>query len=226
MTAGAPRIAARSSMKYAIVFLLLGLYLLALGVIVGGWALLLIWPGVSFALLGAAYAGLGPRVYGKGEDGRMAWWSVLLLLPYLLLTWAVWHVQRLLSREDRCNEVAPGLWLGRRAFARELPPGVDLVVDLTTEFPAPRGVRTGRTYLCLPTLDAVAPDEKALRGLTARVAAWPGVVYVHCALGHGRSATAVAAVLLARGLAADVKQAEAMLRQARPRVRLNAPQRR
>jgi len=114
-------------MKYAFVFALFGLYLAALACILGGLGLLLLWPGISILVLAAAYAGLGPGLYGKRPDGRMAWWAVLLLLPYLLLTWASWHIQRLLSREPCCNEVAPGLWIGRRVFAGELPGGVSLI---------------------------------------------------------------------------------------------------
>jgi protein-tyrosine phosphatase len=156
----------------------------------------------------------------------MAWWAVLLLLPYLLLTWASWHMQRLLSREPCCNEVAPGLWIGRRVFAKELPSEVSLIVDLTVEFAEPRGVRAGRSYVCLPILDALVPAERPLRELVERIAAWPGTVYIHCALGHGRSALVAAAVLLKRQLAADAQRAEALIRQVRPTVRLTPSQRR
>src|SRR5919202_869647 len=131
-------------MKYTVVFGILGIYVGVTAFLVQGLGWLLLWPGFSFLLLASAYAGLGPRVYGKRADGRMAWWAVLLLLPYLLLTWAAWHLQRALGREGCCHEVAPGLWLGRRAFVRELPPGVNLVVDLTAEFPAARGITQGR----------------------------------------------------------------------------------
>src|SRR6516162_2513044 len=213
-------------MKYAFVFALLGVYLIVLAIVLGGVGFLLLWPGISFLVLAAAYAGLGPGLYGKRPDGRMAWWAVLLLLPYLLLTWASWHIQRLLSREPCCNEVAPGLWIGRRVFAGELPGGVSLIVDLTVEFPEPRGVRADRSYICLPILDAFVPAERPLRELVERVAAWPGTVYIHCALGHGRSAMVAAAVILKRKLAADIQQAEALIRQARPTVRLKPSQRR
>jgi protein-tyrosine phosphatase len=132
---------------------------------------------------------------------------------------------RLFSREPCCHEVAPGLWLGRRPLRREVPADVVLVVDLTAEFFAARGVRAGREYLALPTLDGTAPDEAALRAAVARLADHPGPVYLHCAAGHGRSALLAAALLLARGLAADHHQAEARLRQVRPRVRLTRRQR-
>jgi protein-tyrosine phosphatase len=211
-------------MKYAIVFTLLGIELIALGVFLGGAGWLLCWPGGSFVLVGAAYAGLGPRVFGKRRDGSLAWWSAALL-PYLGLTWLVWHLQRRLSREPCCHAVAPGLWLGRRPYAHEVPPSVSLIVDLTAEFSEPGAVRVGRTYLCVPTLDSAATDEKTFRDLVETIAGWQGGVYVHCALGHGRSAAVAAAVLLARGLASTVREAEQMLRQARPGVRLKKAQR-
>src|SRR5262249_39640038 len=87
------------------------------------------------------------------------------------------------------------------------------------------GVATGRNYLCLPTLDNTAPEEGAVREMVAVLAGTTSAVYIHCAAGHGRSATVAAAVLLARGLASDVKEAEALLRKARPGVRLSPEQR-
>jgi protein-tyrosine phosphatase len=213
-------------MKYTVVFAAFSAYLIVLAAYLGGLAWLLLWPALSFLLIAAAYAGLGPGVCGKRPDGGLAWWAVLLLFHYLLLTWGVWHLQRLLSREPACNEVVPGLWVGRRPLARELPPGTDLVVDLTSEFPEPRGVVVGRSYVCLPTLDALAPPVAQMRELVKQVAAWPGTALVHCAAGHGRSALVAAAVLLARGLAADPKEAQQLVRKARPGVSLNRPQRR
>ena len=213
-------------MKYTLVFAAFSAYLVVLAVHLGGLAWLLLWPALSFLLIAAAYAGLGPGVCGKRPDGGLAWWAVLLLFHYLLLTWGVWHLQRLLSREAACNEVVPGLWVGRRPFAHELPPGTDLVVDLTAEFLEPRGAVAGRSYLCLPTLDALAPPVAPLRELVKQVAAWPGTAYVHCAAGHGRSGLVAAAVLLARGLAAGPKEAQRLVRRARRGVSLNRSQRR
>jgi protein-tyrosine phosphatase len=186
---------------------------------------LLLWPALSFGLVAAAYAGAGPRVFGKRPDGRLAPWAVLLLLPYLALTWSLWHLVRLVSRESCCHEIIPGVWLGRRALGHELPAGIGLIVDLTAEFPRAAAATAGREYVCLPTLDATAPGEAAFRELVQRLNAWPGPVYVHCAIGHGRSATVVAGLLLARGLAADARQAEAAVRKVRPGVRLNRAQR-
>jgi protein-tyrosine phosphatase len=212
-------------MKYALIFSLIGVLLLLLAVEGGGLCWFLLWPALDGLLLSGAYAGLGPRVCGKRADGRLAWWAVVLLLPYLGLTWLVWHLSWFVSRELPCHEVAPTLWVGRRPFAHELPPGVSLVVDLTAEFVAHPEVLRGRTYLCLPTLDMSAPDEKAFQHLVSRVAGWQGIVYVHCAAGHGRSATVAAAVLIVRGLANSVEEAEELMRKVRPGIRLAPAQR-
>jgi hypothetical protein len=52
-----------------------------------------------------------------------------------------------------------------------------------------------------------------------------GTIYIHCAQGRGRSAALAAALLIARGMAANVDEAEAALSRARPSVRLNSAQR-
>jgi hypothetical protein len=213
-------------MKYAIAFGLLTAYCCFKAAMLRGAGWLLLWPGITGAFLAAGYAGLGGAVCGKRADGRLAWWAMLLLLPYLGVVWLIWHFQRWLSTEDCCNEVAPGLWIGRRVFAREMPPGIALVVDLAAEFPEPRGVVRGWAYRSVPILDALAPPAPVLLNLVAEMAATPGPVFIHCAAGHGRSALVAAGVLLARELVPDAAQAMAMIRRARPAARLNAAQRR
>ena len=44
--------------------------------------LLLLWPGVSFTLVGMAYAGLGAPVFGKQADGTLHW---QLITTYLTI---------------------------------------------------------------------------------------------------------------------------------------------
>lgn len=213
-------------MKYVVVFTLVAVYLLSLALLLQGWAYLLLWPCLAFALLALAYAGVGPRVFGKRSDGKLAWWSYVLFFPVLVLLWTIWHLQRAFSREVPCHEIIPGLWLGRRPLAHELPPQVQLVVDLTSEFPVARGVRTGREYLVLPTLDGTAPPEMDFLALAQKLASHDGISYIHCAAGRGRSAALVAAILVMRGLARDVRHAEEQMRTIRPGVRLTPPQRR
>ena len=188
-----------------------------------GW--LLGWSGASFIAVSLAYVWQKPMIFGKRPDGTLTPWHVVLLWPYLLFTWVAWYLGSRLSREAPGHRIAPGLWLGRRASGREIPADVSLVVDMTAELPEPASVRRGRTYLCLPTLDGSVPDRAELRTLVETIAAWPGGVYVHCALGRGRSALVVAAVLLAKGIAPDFAGASQVLKKARPSVWMNAVQR-
>ena len=215
-------------MWYGVAFFLIGLGFVAQAVMLGGWGLLLLWPAISFATVGIAYAVARPRMLGKRPDGRFSLAAMPVLLPFMLFAWVVWHVRHWVAHRGPSScEVAPGVWLGRRAGAHELPAGVTTVIDLTAEMWPPRGVAggDGRAYLCVPTLDATATDEASFRAALDRVAAAPGPVYIHCAYGFGRSAALAAAVLIRRGLASDVDEAEAVLARARPGVRLYPRQR-
>jgi protein-tyrosine phosphatase len=213
-------------MRFAIVFITLGVAFVVLGAQVGGWGWLLAWPGVSAIVIGAGYARLGARVFGKRRDGRMSPPAAALHLPYFLVTLWVWHVLRIAVRENAADQVAPDLWVARRPFARELPPGAKWLVDLTAEFVPARGVRGGWGYVCYPTLDGHVCDDAAFARAVREVAALDGGVVIHCAQGHGRSAALAAGVLLARGIARDAAEAERIVVAGRPRVRLKASQRR
>jgi len=208
-------------LKLGVLLLLMGGFFYY-GIQVGGFGVTLFWPGLSFSIVASGYFGLGPRVFGKRSDGTIAWYALVLLLPYFVYTWVVWRLVLLFSREDCYNRVSPELYLGRRALAHELPPEVATVVDLTSEFPEPKGVRTGREYICVPTLDACVPSN--FEALVERILDLSPPTYIHCAQGHGRSGTLVAALLMAKGTAKDADEAMSLVRTARPGVRLNARQ--
>lgn len=207
-------------MKYGILFLVMGIILGLQAGLLHGLYWLLVWPGLSFGLVGLAYLGLGPRIFGKRPVGTMAWHSVVVLLPYLLLTWFTWYLVRHLSREDCYNEVAPRLFIGRRPLSGEVPDEVTMIVDLTAEFPECCGVRNGREYIAAPMLDTGTTTEIVFKSLVQRIANWEGSVYIHCAQGHGRTGMVAAAVLVAKGHCATVEEAVVRLRTVRPRLDL------
>jgi hypothetical protein len=216
-----------NGLRFGVLQVLLGAGLMAAAWVESGPAWIVAWPALSVALVGIGYLGLGPRVFGKRADGSIAPLNLVLLFPYHVAAWLRLRLDALRAKEDAFNEVAPGVFLGRRLTdASELPSGVAAVVDLTAEFRATPGVRERCAYRTLPTLDTSAPDYTTFADLVRWAAAQDGAVYVHCAAGHGRSAAFAAAMLVLRGHASDARAAEAKLREARPRVWLHAAQRR
>lgn len=207
-----------------VLLLLLACSWVGLASMFGGAAWLLLWPALSFGLAGLAYLGLGARVFGKRSDGSLPWPVALVMAPYLLFGWVAWRAIRL-GPEEAHNRVAPWLYLGRRPTPGELPDDVTAVIDLTAEFPVDRSQLGSRHYLCLPTLDGHVPSADDLRDLVQRAHALDGVLYVHCAYGHGRSALVAAALLLQRREADSAEQAIARLRSVRPRIKLSRSQR-
>lgn len=190
----------------------------------GGAGLLLLWPALSFAVVAVAYAGVGGRVFGKRASGAVGGVGRVALLPYAALAWLSWRVSAWRSREAAVVAVTPWLMIGRRLRRGELPAGVATVVDLTAEFGEPAEVRGAGTYVAVPMLDgSTSSAEELLRAVRALDGA-PTPIFVHCALGHGRSGMFAAALLLARGEAEDFEAAVARVRQARPTVRLAAGQ--
>lgn len=206
-------------MLYGILYTFLSGILASAALSFSAWHLLLLWPALSFLLVGAAYIDFGPGVMGKQSNGAMSQLSTCALLPYLLINWGVWHVRRRLGYGVCCNEFAPGLYIGRRPLTHEVPKEVTMIVDLTCEFSELKGVLDGREYICVPTLDGHVPRADKFEELIRKLKDYDGVAYIHCAEGHGRAATVSAAVLIAKGLAADVDDAIRQLKKVRPHVR-------
>lgn len=192
-----------------------------------GWpiAWLLAWPSASVIVVSAGYLALGPGVFGKRSDGSLRALPTLLLLPYHVVIRARVAAEIAFSRESAWDEVAPDLYLGRLVRGAAIPPRARVLVDLTSELDASSTDRAGRTYHLLPALDADVPQYEDFAALARALAADPGPIFVHCAAGHGRSATFAAALLVARGAARNAEEAEAILRSKRPRVKLHAVQR-
>ncbi len=209
-----------------VMFLCLAIAFGALTGFVGGATWILVWPAFSLVVVGLGYVWLGPSVLGKQPDGTLAWYTALLLMPYFGAAEFAWYLVRVLGDEQPWHEVSRGLFLGRRVQHWEVPARIGLVLDMTAEFVEPEELRTGRKYVCVPTFDASAPKPRVLADAIAQIAGYEGNIYVHCAAGHGRSAMAMAVLMVARGVANDLEHAVELMRGARTRVKLRTTQRR
>jgi protein-tyrosine phosphatase len=154
----------------------------------------------------------------------------VLFWPFLLLNWVNLFVFRAVVRERPYDEVAENLFLGFRLFGtdqeqmREL--GIGAVLDVSSEFSEVRFLREGLDYRTIPVLDATPPTSAQLdQGVQwIRDGLSNGPIYVHCALGHARSATFVAAYLLTADPHLTVDDAIAHVKSKRPGAGLHRGQ--
>ena len=220
---------------YAVVFVVLASLCVGLPIsavdVVDWFSLLFAYPALSFLLLAVAYAGVGPGLFAKQPTGRLTFQCWLLFAPYFLLNGVIFRLHCLLNREPVYAEVVPNLFFGRRLTERESREAVRLgwlaVLDLAPEFAEAPSLRKLPGYRSLPVLDASAPNEQQLRDVTVwlTAAVKNGPVYVHCALGHGRTGCVVVAYLLSAGIVKTVAEGVQMLQAKRAGVRLNRTQR-
>lgn len=211
-------------MKHGLLFSLVTISLFAIAFLRGNTYWLLIYPAISFALVTFAYLGAGSCVFGKRSDGQMSFVLLILLAPYLLVSWLIWHTVRLFSSEPKLNQVTDDLILSRRLLNRELPREVASVVDLTCEFIEPIRLRHSENYISFPMLDASVRTAEELRELAITIESLPNPVLIHCAQGHGRTGLVAAAFLVVSKYVATPSDAIALIRSVRPGVKLNHEQ--
>jgi protein-tyrosine phosphatase len=201
-------------LQLALAYLAAGAALAVAGLYFRGWEWLLLWPAAALILVAAIYCTGDAGLFRKSA-GRMSAPALWLLLPYLV---GAWINSRLWTRRSTAPDlIADGVLLGRIPTRPELrASGARSLVDLAAELPLDRTARVA--YRAVPMLDllppAIAQIDDAVTAVAALAAERPTLVC--CALGYGRSATVAAAWLLASGRAADVDDAMARVRRARP----------
>jgi hypothetical protein len=198
-----------------------GAFFFAVGLATNGVARMLAWYVTLACTLSAfAYLTNRPGIYGK-SDGRLVPWRAVATLPFLVAYGIAALIRTSMRSYATWNEVEPGLFVGGRVPAAELPPGIARVVDFTSEISAPADVRCHSGYRSHPVLDGGwPPDETSFTALVRELAGESGPLYLHCISGRGRAPTAAAAVLLARGTAGDVATAVELVKKGRPATAL------
>lgn len=185
------------------------------------------WPGVSLGIVAAGYLGLGPGVFAK-TGGRIALTAKLLLAPYLLALWLRRLTQFPPGYTD--DEILPGLRLGRTVKTDEAPAvirsGISAVLDLTCEHSETKLLRE-LDYHNVQMLDLILTGVERIREAVgfALDRMENGPVYVHCAVGQGRSAIVATACVLAIDRSLSVEHACDLVKTARPSVKLRPRER-
>lgn len=187
---------------------------------------------VGFAVAVASLPSLASkttRLLGKRSDGTIDPVRLVLFWPYHVGLRAKLAIQRKLGTEPTWNAVATDLFIGGWPDGVSSSPPVNglAVLDVTCELPLQLHPSA---YVAFPVWDTRAPSpeqiEMAVRWALHQQINEGHRVLVHCAHGHGRSGCMMAALLIAKGLAGTVIEAEAIMKKGRPKVRLNERQRR
>ncbi|HAT1511802.1 phosphatase PAP2/dual specificity phosphatase family protein [Morganella morganii] len=196
--------------RYAVI----SLVLITAAVVIGGQGWWLLWPGLAFLCITAGYLGAGASVFQKDSAGRISPSAALLLLPYRIAAQISYYWYAKQCRHT--SVVNEHIALGGYPAA---PLTAAAVLDMTGEFPRSR-YTAGLAYHCQPQLDLFPLTEMQIESAVNSLGrlAQSGQVYVHCKLGYTRSTTIVVAWLIRAGLADNVEQALAAVRQARPQI--------
>ena len=208
-------------MKYFIFFSLLSAYTLHLfGNTDSYWSCLLIWLFISFSVLALAYfLNIPFLVLGKTSAGTYSFLIICLNLPWLMFTWAVWYIIMKLSKEDLLNQIGnTNVFISRYPLSKEIQDQYDLVVDLTAEFPP--SATNGQNYTYLPCLDGIAPTDIQFPQHITR----QSKILVHCAQGHGRSATYTVFLLKKLGYVDSINESYSLIKQSRPQAKVSKEQ--
>lgn len=218
-------------MKYAVVFILFGLtyaiYAVTSQIIVVKFFATSF--AIAFSGVGLAFAFIGQRAFLKRTNGQLSFLSYVLYWPYHALNWLSLSAFRCGGKENAYDKIDENVYLGCRLSQKDKNDinklGIKSVLDLTCEFSEISALRQ-LSYRCIPVLDSRAPTMEQLKvgAEWIREEATKGPVYVHCALGHGRSATFVAAYLLLSGKARTAQEAIEKIRAFHPRIGLHSEQ--
>lgn len=182
----------------------------------------LFYPALSFGLVSFAYLTNSVRIFGKRKDGNIGIISKIVLFPYLVYAWLIWHVVDILRREHTYDRLTPDLFIGRRT--RNVPDTVKSVVDLTCEFEEYDNLVKEKSYFSFPILDACPPHKIDFKEVLNKIAGLPKPVYIHCAEGHGRTGAVAAALLLYEGTVQGLDEAINLIQSVRSKAILGKSQ--
>ncbi|WPT13647.1 YnbD [Picochlorum sp. SENEW3] len=177
----------------------------------------------------------------RTRDGSIDPVRWILTMPYHVLLQLKLYIERLSGEENQYDMIMDGLYLGSwPAHVGLLPTDDDIklgVIDVTCELPCRvREVCDG--YHLIPVWDTHSPTPEMIQQAVEWAMDFMGRMddnsvrrkndtrrlFVHCAHGHGRSATVLGAILIALNEEDSAESVVKLMKRGRPRVRLNSRQ--
>ena len=184
------------------------------------------WLTINALFFAIVYALNKPNWFLKSYKGKVNTFILILNLPWLIFTFIVWHIQRILSKENSCNQITgTNIFIGRRLLSDELPQDINVVIDLTCEFNEPFFKNV--VYINIPLLDAIAPSQEIftiIDDLKNKIIGKS--VFIHCAQGHGRTALFTSILLVKLGISSNYCDAHKLILISRPKATLSGSQER
>lgn len=220
------------SMKYPLLFGLVGMFLSYKAFEAGPTIIGLFYVCVAISMLGIAigYGSNNTKVFLKKPSGKMSFFGYILYWPYFLINYLNLALFRVLAKENAIDEIHDGIYLGCKPYQRDRGIFEELMIrstlDVTSEFSEAKFILDSHEYLNIPILDTFPPTISQLKVAVEWLVKQRerGPVFIHCALGHGRSATIVAGYLLRKGIFTSVSATLEGMKSIRPGVGLNSSQ--
>ena len=188
--------------------------------------IIFLWPAANTAFFGLAYLFNKPMLFAKSQNGRINILIHLINLPWLFFTTAVWRFGCLISKEAPFNKIpSTNITIGRRLLKTEFPDEIEIILDLTCEFN--ECLPDNKEYINLPLLDGIAPPGntvKQLQDILPRIN--NKQIYIHCAQGHGRTATITTLLLVLIKKYPKVEDAYKCILENRPKANMSRSQKR
>ena len=139
-------------------------------------------------------------IINKRKSGSINPILLIINFPWLLLTWGIFKLQIICSRENFCDQITgTNIWISRRPTGKDDLSKFKLIIDLTSEFLSDK---TNNHYMSYPNLDRHALINLPI--ITEFDKETPTLI--HCANGHGRSALFTAILLKENGTCSTVKE--------------------
>ena len=202
--------------KWAFFYTMIALVFSLLGVWLSGAGLWLLWIACAYTFLAWVYCLADPARLQKQPDGHQALMVAWLMLPCKLATFL--NIKFWLFHQPYTHRIINNIHVGSILSASKY----QIVLDVCAEYPISQ---TPQNYQCIPMLDMVPMDNKALcmaaEKLHQLCADFPDQeILVCCALGYSRS-VAVTMTYLMRFKAMQQDDALKLVRQKHPKCVLS-----